>query len=288
MDAFSAEFSAFAESQRVDLLGIAPIERWEDVPPEHHPASIFPEVKSVVVLGKRITRGTFRGVEEGTQLDLWGQYGQSWLRDRVLAITTIQLATWLEDQGWEAVPIQELPPEMPPSGIAISPDKPAANVVIDVLDAAVRAGLGEIGFCGELLTQRFGPRQRLQLILTEAELEPTPVAAPGICDLCGECVKHCPLGAMNADAASTVTKAGQTVRIAAIDYSLCKKCRNGATANHAHPSGRPDRLGALCVRTCMDHLEREHRVTGTFAQPFRQRPAWQIDASGESTLREEQ
>ncbi len=179
MDALSAEFAAFAAEKRVDLLGIAPLERFDGVPANHHPASIFPEARSVVVIGKRITRGTLRGIEEGTQLDLWGQYGQSWLRDRVLAITTITLATWLEDQGWEAVPIQELPPEMPPSGIAVSPDRPAPNVVIDVQDAAVRAGLGEIGFCGELLTRRFGPRQRLQLILTEAELAPTPVAEPG-------------------------------------------------------------------------------------------------------------
>lgn len=287
MGTLSAEFTAFAAEKRVDLLGIAPIERFDEVPANHHPASIFPEVRSVVVIGKRITRGTLRGIEEGTQLDLWGQYGQSWLRDRVLAITTITLATWLEDQGWEAVPIQELPPEMPPSGIAVSPDRPAPNVIVDVQDAAVRAGLGEIGFHGELLTRKFGPRQRLQLILTEAELEPTPMAEPGLCDLCGECVDHCPLGAMNPDAATMVTKAGQTVKVSGIDYSICKKCRNGASANPFHPAGRPDRLAALCVRTCVDHLERKGLLETSFATPFRQRPAWQIDRSGDSTLREE-
>jgi len=49
-------------------------------------------------------------------------------------------------------------------------------------------------------------------------------------------------------------------------------------------SGRPDRLAALCMRTCVDHLERAHRIESTFATAFRQRPAWQIDASGQASL----
>lgn len=57
---------SFSKEHRVDLLGIAPIERFNDAPPEHHPASIFPEARSVIVIGKRILRGSLRGIEEGT------------------------------------------------------------------------------------------------------------------------------------------------------------------------------------------------------------------------------
>ena len=274
-----------AAERRADLLGIAPIERFEGVPAEHHPASIYPEVKSVVVVGKRITRGTLRGVEEGTQFDLYSMYGQTWLRDRMLAMTTVALAGWIEDQGWEAVPIQDLPPETPPSGIAVRPDLPRPNVMIDVCQAAVRAGLGEIGYHGELLTPKFGPRQRLQLILTDADLTPTPMLEQSICDQCGECASSCPLGALTTN--GTLTIAGQTRPVAALDVSRCRSCRNGALPNPHHAAGRPDRLAALCVRSCVQHLEAKGLIDNPFANGFRQRPAWQVDAMGNTSLQTE-
>ena len=138
MSQLTADLRAYAAEKRCDLFGIAPIERFADVPAKHHPATIFPETKSVIAIGKRITRGTLRGVEEGTQMDLYSQYGSSWLRDRMLAITTIAVAQWMEDSGWEAVPLQDLPVETPPSGVAIRPDLPPPNVMVDVKAAAVR------------------------------------------------------------------------------------------------------------------------------------------------------
>ncbi|MBI5834189.1 MAG: hypothetical protein HZB16_17990, partial [Armatimonadetes bacterium] len=148
MSNLTQELAAFAAEKRVDLLGVAPIERFAGVAANHHPATIFPEARSVVVLAKRIPRGALRGVEEGTQMELYGQFGQSWLADRMLAITTIALASWLEDRGWEAVPIQDLPPQTPPSGVRVKPDLPPPNVMVDMQAAAVLAGLGEIGWSG--------------------------------------------------------------------------------------------------------------------------------------------
>lgn len=284
MDQLTTELKQYAAEKRADLLGIAPICRFEGVPAKHHPCAVFPETRSVVVVGKRITRGTLRGLEEGTQMDIYGQYGLSWLADRMLAITTIAVATFIEDQQWEAVPIQDLPPQVPPSGVAVRPDLPAANVMVDARDAAVRAGLGEIGYCGEVLTPQFGPRQRFQLILTDAELEPTPLTTEPVCDRCNACAASCPLGAFTAGAEQTVDVCGKTMVAGAIDYSLCRRCKNGARPNPHHSAGLPDRLGALCIRSCIDHLERSGRVTNAFANPFRKRPAWGIDANGKTGL----
>ena len=285
MSSLTQDLAAFAAEKRVDLLGVAPIERFADVPIEHHPATIFPEVRSVVVLAKRIPRGALRGVEEGTQMELYGQFGQSWLADRMLAITTIALASWLEDRGWEAVPIQDLPPQTPPSGVKVKPDLPPPNVMVDVQAAAVRAGLGEIGWSGELLTPRFGPRQRCQIILTDAELEPSEQLAQAVCDRCGECASSCPLEAMSGE--KLVSIGALSYAVADINYAACRGCRNGARPNPSHPAGLPDRLSALCQRTCVHHLEQAGRVTNTFAAPFRQRPAWQIDRTGQASLQPE-
>lgn len=55
------ELALFVKEAGLDLVGIAPIERFKDLPPERHPSSIFPEAKTVVVLAQEIPRGTFRG-----------------------------------------------------------------------------------------------------------------------------------------------------------------------------------------------------------------------------------
>ena len=205
--------------------------------------------------------------------------------DRMLAITTVSLATWLEDHRYEACPVQELPPEVPPSGVSVRPGTPAPNIMIDVRAAAVRAGLAEIGLCGEVLTPQFGPRQRFQLILTDAPLEPTPMLEEPVCDQCGACVTSCPLGAFASGATRTLTIAGKSMTVADIDYGICRGCKNGARPNPHHGAGKPDRLAALCVRSCVDHLEREKRIENALENPFRKRPAWQIDPQGKSSLR---
>ena len=91
-DQFTTDFRRFAREKRVHLLGIAPIERFDGVPPEHQPASIFPEARLVVV-AKCTTRGTLRGLEEDTHTESYGRYGLSWPADRVLAMATVSLAT---------------------------------------------------------------------------------------------------------------------------------------------------------------------------------------------------
>ena len=282
MNQLTGEFLAFAVETRADLVGVAPIERFDDVPPEHHPRSIFPEVRSVIVVGKRITRGTLRGLEEGTQFDIYGQYGLAWLKDRMLAITTIKLATWLEDRRWEACPVQDLDPDIPPSGVAVRGELPPPNVMIDVRAAAVRAGLAEIGYCGEVLTPWFGPRQRFQLILTDAPLTPTPMLEEAVCDGCRACVESCPLGAFKGE--TTITIAGKSMQVADIDFAMCRACRNGARPNSDHPAGKPDRLGALCIRSCVDHLEKAGVLKNVIDSPFRRRPAWSRDARGVVSL----
>jgi len=266
------ELDRAARRAGVDVFGVACIERFDDLPPERHPRAIFPEARSVIVLGRRITRGTLRGVEEGTQFNIYALYGADWLDNRFVAMTTFQVAEFLEDRRWEAVPVQNLPPEVPPMGVAVRPDAPPPNVMLDLDGAAVRAGVGEIGYCGVLLTPRFGPRQRIQAILTDAPIEPSPVLTEPICPGPDACGGFCPLGAIAGERELTIC--GRTMVVAEVDDSLCAACENGATPNRYHPAGRPDRLAAACVRGCVDFLERNGRTGDRFDEQFRKRPPW--------------
>ncbi|PIW31681.1 MAG: hypothetical protein COW28_06920 [bacterium (Candidatus Ratteibacteria) CG15_BIG_FIL_POST_REV_8_21_14_020_41_12] len=272
----SKEVKEYAKKCGADLIGIASIERFKDVPAQHNPSSIFPEAKSIIVIGRRITRGTLRGVEEGTQFDLYSLYGDVWLQDRFLAMTTFKIAEFLEDNRYEAVPLPNLPPQVPPMGIAVRPDQPPPNVMVDFDDAAMRAGLGEIGYCGILLTPEFGPRQRFQIILTDAKLEPNPLLKQKICDRCMECIKNCPLDAIDSTKEKEINICGKKMLVAEIDYAKCTTCKNGASPNRYHPAGNPDRLAAICVRSCIDHLEKTNKLKNKFSSPFRKRTPWKI------------
>jgi len=95
MKEFTKKLKEYDRKAGLDLLGIAPISRFKGIAKENHPASIFPEVKSVVVIGKRIARGALRGVEEGTQFFNYSLYGYTWLEDRFLSLPTVKVAEFL-------------------------------------------------------------------------------------------------------------------------------------------------------------------------------------------------
>lgn len=264
-----------AREAGADLVGIAGIDRFEGVPAAHHPSSIFPETRSVIVIGKRIVRGALRGVEEGTQFANYDLYAYRWL-DQFLSAAVFDVAAFLENNRWEAVPLMNLSPEIPPMGIAVRPGQPEPNVLVDCEEAAVRAGLGEIGYCGLLLTPQYGPRQRVEAILTDALLEPDPILTTPVCDNCKKCAEACPLGAIGTEGKRTYHIAGKETTVASIDYSKCAICQNGAKPNKFHKSAHPDRLAAICTRTCVAHLGDAGLIEDKPRLPFRRREAWTL------------
>ncbi|MDD2442402.1 MAG: hypothetical protein PHG76_09825, partial [Eubacteriales bacterium] len=64
----------YARSIGLTLFGVASAERFDGLPKNVHPASILPEVRSVIVIGADIPRGNYRGVEEGTLWNFASKY----------------------------------------------------------------------------------------------------------------------------------------------------------------------------------------------------------------------
>jgi len=281
MSDLTAELKAFAREHGADLIGIAPPERFSEAPAEHSPMSIFPDAAAVIALGRRITRGTLRGMEEGTNLDLYSQFGVNWLNTQFLSLPTFEVTEWLEDRGWEAVPLFPFPPEAYPQGVPVREGAPAPNVYPDFDHVAVVAGVAEMGYLEVALTPEFGHRQRWQLVITDAPLEADPMLDLGLNELCRDCAGACPLGAIDTDNERTITLGGRQFTMATINYSLCRKCQNGARPNPYHPSGKPDRLAAVCMRTCMTQIEASGKLKTSFATPFRIRPPWGINRAGD-------
>ena len=184
----------FARAQGLDLVGVANIERFEEAPPRMHPAAILPEARSVVVVAKRILRGNWRGIEEGTYWPGYTYFGYHGLLNSFFIPRAVyELAGFVEDAGWEAVPYYPGVPEAQPPRKPIRPGAVAPDVHLAIRIAGVAAGIGEIGWSKVFLSKEFGPRQRLAAVITEAPLEPDPLLEPGtVCDRCMACVHGCP------------------------------------------------------------------------------------------------
>ncbi|HBL83356.1 MAG: hypothetical protein A2Y17_05290 [Clostridiales bacterium GWF2_38_85] len=267
----------FAKKSDIDLIGFASKDRFEGLDPRYNPFSIFPEGETVILVGKRICRGSLRGVEEGSNFGDYGFFGSAWLDDEFLAIACYDMTRQLEDEGWEAVPVYNNPPESYGMGVPVSKDKIAPNVAPDFDYAFVACGLGEISYSGLKFTKEYGSRQLFQMVITDAKLEPDPILEGNICDRCGKCADICPLGAISKTEFEDVTICSKTMRVAKIDYNLCRSCKNGCRQNRHIAKAKPDMIPAICNRTCMIHLEEEGLVGNKFANNFRKREAWGFD-----------
>ena len=193
-DLSTQQIKQHALSRGLDLVGVANIERFDNAPATMHPAAIFPEAQSVIVVGKRIPRGTWRGIEEGTHWPSYTYFGYHGLLNTLfMPLPLYETACFIEDFGYEAVPYYPGVPEAQTPRSLLRKGAPPPDVHLAIRIAAVAAGLGEIGWSKVFLTKRFGPRQRLAAIITDLELKPDPLVEPNsICTLDVACVSGCP------------------------------------------------------------------------------------------------
>jgi len=233
-----------------DIVGITSTQRLKDLPKEMNPFSIFPEAKSIIVLGYRIFRGCYRGIEEGTWWTAYNLMGYNGIRWVFQPVTMWTFTKIFEDEGYEAIPVVDnfpwsnldnLAPDAMGSDFInvnptmygnmkkykgtwskpVSPGKPAPDVFLPFKALAYAAGLGEIGYSGSFLTPEFGPRQKFSCIITDMELEPDPLYKGKLCDNCMLCVKECPSGAISAKKKVSLTVAGRKLEWAEVDFKKC-------------------------------------------------------------------
>lgn len=304
-----------------DAVAIGNIERWEGAPIQMDPRQIMPEAKSVISMAFRVMRGSLRGVEEGTFFSNYSAMGYGGLTYLYMPMTVINLSKMIEDQGFEAIPYGHQSDWRSIDGVGtlrqnfsrpVAPGRAAPDVMVHQRIAAYLCGLGEIGFSKMLLTPQFGPRQRVGIVITDAELEPDPIYdGPPLCNRCLACVRDCPGQAFDPKKTVKVTLAGKEVEWMDIDCKKCDIAFRGALPDpsvseedsyHTSSAG-PSRPGWWspfykkprtvyqsgqavcgsrgCTRACMISLEARGVLTNKFHQPFRRRKAWSVDWSQE-------
>lgn len=235
----AAEVKAAAKECGADIVGIAPMDRFEGAPKQFDPRYIFPDAKVMIVLGFRIHRGTLRGVEEGTFFSNYSSMGYAAINHIRQPMMLWNFCNVLEDSGWEAVPIHNAFPwsnavttvvkdkstignMRPEWSRPVSPDKPAPDVFFSLRFAAVAAGMGEIGWSKMFLCPEFGPRVRLAAVMTDMPLEADPMyQGPKLCDRCMNCATECTVGAIDRKKSISITIGGQKVEWSDMDHEKC-------------------------------------------------------------------
>jgi len=217
---------AYAKEHGADLVGIAPISRFSGAPPETHPLNMYPKAKSVVVLAGRILEGSFKGIQENADWSTYWIYGYGNGIYGPLTGAKELTRRYVESFGYEAMTSQGghtmLPHESPPHRPPVAKGKLPSNVLLHMRLTAAAAGLGELGWSKVFLTPEFGPRQRFEIFLTDAELEPDPLYKENICTKCMKCVDACPGHALSKTKKVSIQIEDRVFEWGDVDLGKCK------------------------------------------------------------------
>ena len=211
-----------------DLVGIAPVERFENAPEGHKPTDFMPECKSVISIALHLFDG---------MADVWGEhdvpektitpylfYGYG-LTNLESSRIVNRMAKVLEYSGYKTLAFM-------PTWISSMTKYFDQTLVTNEIQAefshrhaAVAAGIAELGWNGLTLTPEFGSMQRLNTLLTSAELEPTPqYDGPPLCspEKCQQkCVRLCPAKAFSETETQSCVVGDKTLTYAVHDNIRC-------------------------------------------------------------------
>ena len=181
----------FVEEMRskldLELLGAAAINESAPALLREQALALLPGAKSVFVFAKEMYRevvallGPSKEAGEAEKGELFGPHGD-YLNSRLTKVV-YDLSGYFRKEGFQTLPL-------PAAGTPV--DQRYLKAVFSFKDAAREAGLGSTGRHGLLITPQFGPRVRLACLLTNAEVEPSPLKQADYCVNCDACIRVCP------------------------------------------------------------------------------------------------
>lgn len=228
------------KSLGIPLVGFAPVGRWEHppkelpnslspwIPEEFWPQSIYPEAKTVIVIGLPVSLPIVETAPSIYYHELYKTVNS------MLDSKAYEISNYLNEKGFGAIYL----PRDAYGDIKILIDKPFA--FFSHKHAAYLAGLGSFGHNNVLLTPEYGPRVRFTSIFTTAEIKGDRIKTNDLCKHCLLCVNNCPVGA--------IPKTGDFPP--AVDKKLCAIRSAELRDEYKSPCG-------ICIKVCPVGKDRE-------------------------------
>jgi epoxyqueuosine reductase len=185
------EVQAALANLEVDMVGVARVDDLKDEPARKAILELLPGAKSIGVVGMEIWPEflalTTPEMVAGSvnKNDIYQQH-LDYVRGK-LSKAVYDFAKSSRKAGFKALPLTA-------NGPAV--DRRILKAIISYKHVAEAAGLGRIGMSSLLITEKYGPRVRLAVCLTEAALDPTPYLKDHVCRYCNVCVLRCPARAL--------------------------------------------------------------------------------------------
>jgi epoxyqueuosine reductase QueG len=213
--------------QEVDIVGVAPVDRFNDVPQDRHPQTILPSCSNVLVFGMRQIDSVIDNLP-ACSCSFTQQYH---LVLKQLDVVALAVSKMLTTKGYNGISV-------PSADLYDGKKQPKPGHVYHQ-QAAVLAGLGEIGLNKLLLTPRFGPRIQLVSVVNDAPLAGSQIAELGLCAkwqaTCKKaCIHLCPAGCISQDG---------------VDENMCIYYQSSVMSSGFHLYV-PSILCGMCIKAC--------------------------------------
>lgn len=169
-----------------DMVGIAPVSRFDGQPHMLHPKAHLPEAKSVICFGIHHPDASVEWCGEPNP-----NFPEAFQIGMIPKLDTMcyRVAKMLEKEGYTNV-AQPCSTYWRHRKYKDIPYEHAAT--FSHMAAFVACGLGEYGYHGMVLSPEYGPRERIISIITSAELEPDQLYnGEPLCDQCKMCARNC-------------------------------------------------------------------------------------------------
>jgi len=256
------EIKRIALREGASKVGIASVESFAGAPNGYAPADFIPDAKSVISFGVRLLDAAVERdrlfmnsqmIPEELRMPVQEYiyetvaYGMvNVLLDRI----GLLIALFLEKCGY---PSMCFPATYDTYYESLMSKIPNFQAFFSHRHAAVRAGLGEFGLNNLVLTPEYGPRIRLNSVITSIQLEPDPIIGEKLCAReCALCLEACALCVDNPSTNILAPKEN-------LNWSEIWLDPPSVTDKHACASGR---CAGECIRVCPVGSKRTHTSQG--------------------------
>jgi epoxyqueuosine reductase len=228
----------------ISLVGFAPVKRWVKppeelpqkfetwIPKEFWPQSIYPEARTVIVIGLPVQLPILETAPSIYYHELYKTV------NLLLDVKAYEISNYLTDKGYPSIYL----PRDGYGDIEVLLEKPLA--FFSHKHAAFLAGLGSFGLNNVLLTIKYGPRVRFTSIFTTAEIEGDPLLGQDLCIRCMQCALSCPVGAIKSDSGDLEDFPH------AMDKITCATRSKKLRGEYRSPCG-------ICIKVCPVGKDRE-------------------------------